>query len=93
MHEGKEEEEENRIERRKVKRTMNKIEIFMLGFPDLVNGKHRLQLSQILQDSPGFLEFVPGPRMLCKLSRKRPYMQVPSLPRKSQRKCSNYTIP
>jgi len=32
--------------------------------------RHRLQLSRNLQDSTGFLEFVPGPRMLRKLSRK-----------------------
>ena len=32
--------------------------------------KHRLQLSRNLRDSPGFLEFVPGPGTLRKLSRK-----------------------
>ena len=31
---------------------------------------HRLQLSRNLWDSPGFLEFVPDPGMLRKLSRK-----------------------
>ena len=33
---------------------------------------HRLQLSRNLRDSPGSLQFVPGPGMLLKLSRKSP---------------------
>ena len=37
---------------------------------------HRLQLSRNLRESPDFLEFVPGPGMLHKLSWKSPYPQV-----------------
>ena len=38
--------------------------------------QHRLQLSQNLRDSPGFLEFVPGPGTLRKLSRAvSPYLE------------------
>ena len=51
---------------------------------------HRLQLSRNLQDSPGFLQFVPGPGTLRKLSRKSPYPR--SLPRKPRRKCNNYAM-
>ena len=51
---------------------------------------HRLQPSRNFRDSPGFLEFVPGPGMLRKLARKSPHPH--NLPRKQPRKCSNYTM-
>ena len=44
--------------------------------PDFLKGlcnPNRLQLSRNLRDSPGFLEFVPGPGTLRQLSRKSAY--------------------
>ena len=52
--------------------------------------KNGLEYHGNIRDSPGFLEFVPGPRTLRKLSRKNPYPR--SLRNKPRRNGGKYVM-